>query len=412
MRLVNAPTWLPYAAGGGAAALLLVFVVWRWVARRRLARRLLNVAARLEPTAQQSGRHRGGIEAAFERLASAIDVMLLRASDAGIAADRLAEAVRHLPEGLVICDERGEVVHRSLTGSSDAHLDGLILDLLSRAVDGQTTEHEVEVPGPPSRLVRVEAAPLEGARIFGAFAVVTDLTRARRVGDASREVVANAGEQLAGPIRDLVPLLEALEEDPALARSLAPRLGDQARRLRNLVDDVVALAHLDAAAEPVRNALAAHLVVSEAIDRSRGFAAEGAVEIDVEPAPRRLRVVGDRPQLAQALSKLVDNAVAYSGRGTTVTVRCRTQGPWVEFVVADEGIGIPARDQRRVFERFFRVRGRGDVGGGGLGLSLARQIARAHGGDVELSSEEGRGSTVVLRVPAAPSAPVEVARAG
>ncbi|MDQ1402165.1 MAG: two-component system, OmpR family, sensor histidine kinase SenX3, partial [Actinomycetota bacterium] len=393
------------------AALLLLLVAWRWIARRRLSRRLLEVAARLEPKAQGSGRHRGGVEAALERLASSIDDTLLRASDAGIAADRLAAAVRHLPEGLVICDERGEIVHRSLTGSSDAHLERSILDLLNRAVDGETSEHEVEVAGPPPRLVHVAAAPLEGARIFGAFAVVTDLTRSRRLGDASRDVISNAGDLLAGPVRDLVPLLELLRDDPSLAPSLAPRLADQARRLRTLVDDVVALAQLDAAGEPVRQAIPAHLVVAEAVERTQPAADEGGIELDIAPAPRRLRVVGDRSQLTQALTKLVDNAVAYSGRGTTVSVRCRTEGPWVEFVVADEGIGVPGRDQQRIFERFFRVKGRAR-GGAGLGLSVARQIARSHGGDVELSSEEGRGSTFVLRVRAAPASAVDVARAG
>jgi two-component system sensor histidine kinase SenX3 len=412
MRLVNAPTWLPYAAGGGVVALLLILVIWRWIARRRMIRRLLGVAARLEPTAQGTGRHRGGVEGAFERLASAIDETLLRASDASIAADRLAAAARHLPEGLVICDERGEVVHRSLNGTTDARLESVILDLLNHAVDGQGAEQEVEVPGPPPRLVHVAAAPLEGARIFGAFAVVTDLTRARRLGDASRDVVSNAGEQLAGPVRDLVPLIELLGDDPSLAPKLAPRLVEQAARLRALVDDVVVLAQLDAAGEPVRAPLAAHLLVAEAVARTRVLADQAGVELDAAPAPRRLRVVGDRPQLTQALTKLVENAVGYSDRGTTVTLRCRTDGPWVEFVVDDEGIGVPARDRHRIFERFFRVSGR--AGGAGLGLSVARQIARAHGGDVEVSSEEGRGSTFVLRVPAAPAADVDVdvARAG
>ena len=76
-------------------------------------------------------------------------------------------------------------------------------------------------------------------------------------------------------------------------------------------------------------------------------------------------------------------------------------GPWVEFMVADQGVGIPARDLDRIFERFYRVdkaRSRG-TGGSGLGLSIVRHVATNHGGEVLVSSREGEGSTFVLRIP-------------
>ncbi|HWM21308.1 MAG TPA: ATP-binding protein, partial [Ilumatobacteraceae bacterium] len=102
-----------------------------------------------------------------------------------------------------------------------------------------------------------------------------------------------------------------------------------------------------------------------------------------------------------AVGNLVENAVKYSELGGLVQIRSRVVGPWIEFMVTDQGPGIPSRDLDRIFERFYRVdkaRGR-DTGGTGLGLSIVRHVATNHGGDVQVSSREGEGSTFVLRIP-------------
>ncbi len=103
-----------------------------------------------------------------------------------------------------------------------------------------------------------------------------------------------------------------------------------------------------------------------------------------------------------AVGNLVENAVKYSQPGDVVQVRTRVDDSAVEVMVADQGIGIPSRDLDRVFERFYRVdkaRSR-ETGGTGLGLSIVRHVATNHGGEVLVSSQEGEGSTFVLRLPA------------
>jgi two-component system sensor histidine kinase SenX3 len=102
-----------------------------------------------------------------------------------------------------------------------------------------------------------------------------------------------------------------------------------------------------------------------------------------------------------ALGNLIENAVNYSLGATRVTVRVRRCGALAEIDVVDQGIGIPADEQERIFERFYRVdpaRSR-MTGGTGLGLSIVKHIARNHGGDVRVSSREGIGSTFTLRLP-------------
>ena len=111
--------------------------------------------------------------------------------------------------------------------------------------------------------------------------------------------------------------------------------------------------------------------------------------------------------IVSALANLLDNAIKYSDPGTDVTVAAVVRGETIELSVADHGIGIPARDLERVFERFYRVdqaRSR-QTGGTGLGLAIVRHVAVNHHGRVEVASRTGEGSTFTLRLPAAPPDP-------
>lgn len=125
---------------------------------------------------------------------------------------------------------------------------------------------------------------------------------------------------------------------------------------------------------------------------------------------------GDHNLLVTAVRNLLDNAVAYSGENTRVGVGVSLAADLVEIAVVDQGIGISADEQARVFERFYRVdpaRSR-DTGGTGLGLSIVKHVAADHGGEVTMWSEPGRGSTFTLRIPAAdvPAGQAHVAPSG
>jgi two-component system sensor histidine kinase SenX3 len=118
-----------------------------------------------------------------------------------------------------------------------------------------------------------------------------------------------------------------------------------------------------------------------------------------------LSVIGDRRQLSSALGNLIDNAIKYSEDGGAVIVSARAVAGRIDIEVRDAGVGIPARDLERIFERFYRVdRARSrDTGGTGLGLAIVRHVLVNHGGDVSVSSIEGEGSTFTLHLPASPS---------
>src|SRR4030095_16727829 len=117
--------------------------------------------------------------------------------------------------------------------------------------------------------------------------------------------------------------------------------------------------------------------------------------IEVHEPSRRVNAVGDRRELVSAVANLVENGVKYSDPGSVVGVAARTDGTWVDIDVRDHGIGIPARDLDRIFERFYRVdRARSrETGGTGLGLAIVRHVVRDHGRGVSVISREGEGST-------------------
>lgn len=141
-------------------------------------------------------------------------------------------------------------------------------------------------------------------------------------------------------------------------------------------------------------------LVEESAGRVRNQAALRNIEIELEL--QEAVVTGDRDTLVEMLVILLDNSVKYSGEGTTVTVTASRQRHYVEIAVSDQGYGIEEADLPHVFDRFYRgalPASRGKVSGYGLGLPIAKRIAEVHRGSITLSSEPGRGTRAVIRLP-------------
>jgi two-component system sensor histidine kinase SenX3 len=222
--------------------------------------------------------------------------------------------------------------------------------------------------------------------------------------------VANVSHELKTPVGGLALLAEAVADaadDPVAVRRFAERMQQEAARLSAMVHDLLALSRLqaDGGAQPA-TPVALDRVVTEAVDRCRTAASSRAITLDVR-AERGLTVLGDEEQLVTAVRNLVDNAIAYSPPRTRVSVGLRQQAGTVEISVSDQGIGIPASDLERIFERFYRVdpaRSR-ETGGTGLGLSIVKHTVANHGGEVTVWSREGIGSTFTVHLPLLETAP-------
>jgi two-component system sensor histidine kinase SenX3 len=334
---------------------------------------------------------------------------------------RLTEALSAVAEGVVVCDEQGIVRHRNEVAQTfagarhgEALADRKVTELLGAALEQHPAEEAFPLYGPPRRDLLIRAHPLhDGDRVVGAVAIVEDVSERRRLEAVRRDFVANVSHELKSPVGALGILAETMqaEDEPAVSRRLAERMQLEAFRVARIIDDLLDLSRIESEESPVREPVPVHVVVAQAVERIRPVADHRGVGIDVSEAPRRLSIVGDRRQLVSALHNLLENAVKYSDDGATVEVRVRavadgggSDGTSVEISVRDYGIGIPARDLERIFERFYRVdRARArDTGGTGLGLAIVRHVATNHRGDVRVESREGEGSTFTLCLPAAP----------
>jgi two-component system sensor histidine kinase SenX3 len=193
----------------------------------------------------------------------------------------------------------------------------------------------------------------------------------------------------------------AVGNDTAVMQQLAERVLREADRLGRIVDDLLDLSLIEAQEAPSRQPVPAELLISEAVERVRAAAeANGAPLVVAEPTPD-LVLVCDQRQVVSAITNLLDNAVKYSEGDQPVEVSAISERGRLVITVRDRGVGIPARDLERIFERFYRVdRARSRATGGtGLGLAIVRHVAHAHGGDVEVQSIEGEGSTFRLLLP-------------
>jgi two-component system sensor histidine kinase SenX3 len=179
----------------------------------------------------------------------------------------------------------------------------------------------------------------------------------------------------------------------------------ESARLGTLINEIIALSAIQGGGLHEVAEVQVDDVIRDAVDRATVTAAAAGIAIRVTGASGAT-VTGDRSLLATAIGNLVDNAVHYSGAGSEVTVTQVVRRGIVDIAVADRGIGIAPRDQRRVFERFFRAdpaRSRA-TGGTGLGLAIVKHVAANHRGSIRLASKVGVGSTFTLRLPLAGTA--------
>ncbi len=175
------------------------------------------------------------------------------------------------------------------------------------------------------------------------------------------------------------------------------------------IDDLLELSRIETSSVYQSDAVALAGIIDEAVSRIRPAAEQAGITIDARGVDRGVEVSGDGRQLTSAISNLLDNAVKYSDAGSTVEVGAELGDEGrVAVSVSDRGIGIPARDLERIFERFYRVdQGRSrQTGGTGLGLAIVRHVAANHHGTVEVESRLGEGSTFTLRIPATATAGV------
>ena len=289
----------------------------------------------------------------------------------------------------------------------DSRLQGSELIALIRVVrrTNEVKTGKIEIPRGPIgeglRELTVKVMPLDDDLIL---ILISDESETARVQEVRRDFVANISHELKTPIGALSLLSEAVlsaKTDPEAVTKFATRMQHEAKRLTELVQEIINLSRLQDS-DPLQVAKEVEItdLIHEAIDQCETTSEAKNIQVTLDAEGEAI-VLGDREQLIMAIHNLIENAINYSPENTKVSVTTKTDGEIVEIAVADQGIGIQESELERIFERFYRVdpaRSR-ETGGTGLGLSIVKHVATKHGGEINVWSSPTVGSTFALRLP-------------
>jgi PAS domain S-box-containing protein len=336
-----------------------------------------------------------------------------------------AHVLTYVADGVFLVDRGGEVrlwnpTMEAITGVEARTVIGSqAADVIP---DWQTLAERIPVGG--AEPVQPETVPLEteygerwvsvsGVEFFdGTVYALRDLTETRRLEQLKAEFVATASHELRTPLAAVYGAAQTLRRhDFALDESGRERfvslIVDESERLGRIVNDILLANQLDIGNLELRSELFDPGDLVERVVEAARAHAPSSITIEVAAGPPAPAIPSDRDRVRQVLVNLVENAIKYSPEGGRVEVGAVPDNRMVRFFVRDEGLGIPEDEQRRIFDKFYRLDPHmtAGVGGTGLGLYICNELVRRMGGRIWVESNEPQGSIFSFVIPAGESAP-------
>lgn len=256
------------------------------------------------------------------------------------------------------------------------------------------------------RYLLPRATPVYGERggVQGVSVILQDITRLRRFDELKNDLVATVAHEFRTPLTSLrMSIHLCLEEvvGPLTAKQteLLAAAREDCERLQTFIDDLLDLARLQAGRLPMRKVmLSVRELLESAIAEQQSSAQQKQVTLSIHTQLTTEQVSADPERLPLVFGNLIANAIRHTPEGGAVTVAARQLPDRLRFEIKDSGPGIPLEYQREVFQKFFRIPG-GVSGAAGLGLSIAKEIVEAHGGEIGVESEPGSGATFYFLLP-------------
>jgi two-component system sensor histidine kinase SenX3 len=384
---------------------LIIVITILLFANQQRERTILHKLKRTLDTARDTRAEPTSVDAALDRLAN-----LVHSDESDEMPRRLAVSFNAITTGAVIVDADGVELMRNTRAMPYAHgrhgdalIESVVQARLQEALLGQATDEELRLHGPPEKVLLVVGSPLvESGELLGAVVLIDDVSEQYHLDRVRSDFVANVSHELRTPVGAMSLLAETLqgEIDPEVIDTFLGHIQNEATRLSGLIDDLLDLSRIEGGIGTENEPLLLGALLEESVAAVRAAAEHKRIALTVD-MHEKLMINGDRSQLISAFTNLLSNAVKYTDLGGSVSARLVSHGSDIAVVVEDTGIGIPQQDIHRVFERFYRAhRGRAtSTGGTGLGLSIVRNVAVNHGGRVELTSQEGVGSTFSMILP-------------
>ena len=255
-------------------------------------------------------------------------------------------------------------------------------------------------------LPRVLAIRTEADELLGAAVAMVDVTKFHLLDRLKSDMVATVSHELKTPLTSVQMAIHLLLEE--LVGPLNPKqielllaARQDADRILTMINDLLDLTRIEQGRVQLELvAVDAALLVDEAVKRFQPQAQAGGLTLSAELHRDQLTVMVDRERIEHVFDNLIMNAIQHTPRGGSVTVGAFADGECARFVVRDSGEGIAAEHVARIFEKFYRVPSTRHTGGAGLGLAIVREIIAAHGGQIDVTSQPGKGATFTFTLPA------------
>ncbi len=394
---------------------IILLIIAAWYARRyyRLRSEIDEYARRLR------GQEINPNTEELENLSSAVASLIgtFNAQHAALESERsrLATVLDQITDGVLIADaagliqfanpaagrlfQFGDPLHHSIAEVVRNHQ---LVEAWRRCQQTrQLQSASVEVP---TRHQYLQLVVIPDQHTSGSLLLVQDLTRIRRLETVRRDFVSNLSHELRTPLASLKALAETLQEgaleDPPAARRFVDQIQIEVDALTQMVNELLELSRIESGRFSLdRSAVAAADLLHSAARRMQVQVERAHLSLRVEPVGELHKVEVDSQRLEQVLVNLIHNAVKFTRPGGEVVLCAEPVSGGVRFAVKDTGVGIPADEVSRIFERFYRVDKSRTGSGTGLGLSIAKHIVEAHGGRIWAESIEGQGSTFLFSIP-------------
>jgi PAS domain S-box-containing protein len=336
----------------------------------------------------------------------------------------LDEACNTMSQGLILIDEalnthyangaaaafagidRGEMIGKPINQFIE---DLSVLDAIREAADGNSRRRsviEVEKPGQAGpTMLRISVRPVRRGDDAAVMVIVEDITQQRVAEQSRNDFVAQVAHELRAPLSNIRLYVETLLEDgddPAQRSQSINVINLETKRLTRLVSDMLSVAEIEAGSMQVHlDDIRLDEIFEDLRADYQPQADERHITLTLNMPPKVPVIQADRDKLMMAMHNLLSNAIKYTRDNGKVDVSVEVDDGKFVMEVSDTGIGIGESDIAKIFEKFYRAQDEqlANITGTGLGLSLAREVARLHGGDITVESQHGQGSTFTLTLP-------------
>jgi len=355
------------------------------------------------------------------RLAHAFNEMSqnLKTTIAAIVDERgnLATVLTNLTDGVVMTDAEEKLLltnpaaerlfnfkkenvngHPLIEAVHDYEIDEIVKKCLSTTHE-QTAQLETN-----GRFIRVIAVPITTGRSYSTLILFQDLTELRNLQTMRRELIGNISHDLRTPIAGIKAMVETLQDtaidDKQVAWDFLTRINGEVDRLTQMVTELTELSHIETGkAELRRVPTNLNYLIEEVVGQMRPQAESKPVTITTDFNSNLPVIKVDKDRIRQTLTNLVHNAIKFNNPGGKVTITTTFDNESAIVSMSDTGIGISKEDLPHIFERFYKADKARSQGGSGLGLAIAKHTIQAHGGNISVKSEEGKGTTITFDLP-------------